>query len=78
MVNNTPKGTDGPKEREYTSLRVEPRMWKQVKIKAIETDQGVSDFVENSLSMTMELLDNKDKGDKALLNIVKAKLGLKG
>ncbi len=70
--------TGTPKEREYTSLRVDPQMWKEVKIKAIQTDKGVSDFVENSLSLTMELLDNKDKGDKALLAIVKKKLGFEG
>ena len=77
MVNNMAKEEpDAPKEREYTSFRVQPQIWKDVKIKAIQRDEGVSDFVENSLSLTMELLDNKEKGEKVLMSILRKRLGV--
>lgn len=63
-------------KREYTSLRIEPDLWKQVKIKAIQTDKGVSDLTEEALSTWLEILDNKEKGERVLVGILKKRLGL--
>ena len=67
-----------PKERGYTSLRIEPEIWKQTKIKAIEEDIGVSDLVEKSLSASLEILDKKETiSDEQIVSIIKKKLGIK-
>lgn len=36
-------------KREYTSIRIDPNLWKEVKIEAIRQDMEVSSFVERAL-----------------------------
>lgn len=40
-----------PREAEYTSFRIKDReLWKKVKIRAIESNMGISEFVEKKLT----------------------------
>jgi hypothetical protein len=45
-----PEKLDKPKiERSTTSFKVDPNLWKEVKIESIRRDMEVSDFVELAL-----------------------------
>lgn len=39
---------DKPK-REATSIKIDPKLWKEAKIEAIRRDMGLSDLVEQAL-----------------------------
>ena len=48
--------TDKPtaKKKEYTSIRIDPDLWKEVKIQAIREDAEVSDFMERAIKRELE------------------------
>jgi post-segregation antitoxin (ccd killing protein) len=52
----SPKDTDRVK-REATSIKIDPELWKQAKIEAINRDIDLSDLVEDALRKEL----NKDK-----------------
>jgi predicted HicB family RNase H-like nuclease len=50
-------------KRETTSLKIDPQLWKEVKIEAIRQDKDVSEFVENALRKELGA-DTKLQGGK--------------
>lgn len=44
------------KKKEYTSIRVDPDLWKEVKIQAIREDLEVSEFMERAIKHEFERL----------------------
>ena len=57
-------------EKEPASIRVDPQFWKKVRIKSIEEDMSISDFVEKGLSFWMDALESKDEDDSVLAAII--------
>jgi predicted transcriptional regulator len=51
------------KKKEYTSIRVDPDLWKEVKIQAIREDIEVSELMERALRKE---LDFARKGEKKI------------
>ena len=47
------------KKRETTSIKVDPDLWKEVKIQAITNDIEVSEFTERALKHELERLKVK-------------------
>ena len=43
------------RKKAFTSIRVDPELWKEVKIEAIRRDMEVSDLVENCLRKELGL-----------------------
>jgi hypothetical protein len=39
----------GTTKRESTSIKIDPKLWKEAKIEAIRRDTDLSDLVENAL-----------------------------
>jgi len=53
-----------PKEKsktktEVTSIRINPEIWKQARIKAIELDMPVSQFLEEAIQNYLKTLSTK-------------------
>lgn len=44
------------KKRTQTSIKIDPELWKEVKIEAIRHDMEVSELVEQALRRELELL----------------------
>ncbi|MGD0145858.1 MAG: hypothetical protein ABSB53_03280 [Nitrososphaerales archaeon] len=49
---------DKPK-REYTSIRIDPELWKEVKIQAIREDVEVSTLMERAIKRELERVKAK-------------------
>ena len=47
------------KPREATSIKVDPDLWKEVKIQAIREDIEMSDFMERALKRELERAKGK-------------------
>jgi predicted HicB family RNase H-like nuclease len=43
------------KKKSFTSIRVDPELWKEVKIEAIRRDLEVSEFVERALRKELKI-----------------------
>jgi hypothetical protein len=41
-------------KKEYTSIRIDPELWKEVKIAAIRGDEEVSEFMERAMKHELE------------------------
>ena len=41
-------------KKEYTSIRIDPELWKEVKIQAIREDVEVSTFMERAVKRELE------------------------
>lgn len=50
------------KAKEYTSIRVDPDLWKEVKIEAIRHDMEVSDLTEQALRKEVDRLRKMSEG----------------
>jgi predicted HicB family RNase H-like nuclease len=46
---------DDKKKKSFTSIRVDPELWKEVKIEAIRRDVEVSELVEQALKRELGL-----------------------
>jgi hypothetical protein len=44
-----PRDTGGDEERQVTSLKIRPTLWKKAKIQAIENDMELSELVEKAI-----------------------------
>lgn len=44
----------------HTSIRIDPELWKEVKIAAIRNDMGIFELVENALRHELEKLKKRD------------------
>ncbi len=42
------------KKKEYTSIRIDPELWKEVKIQAIREDIEVSELMERAVKRELE------------------------
>ena len=47
------------KPKEYTSIRVDPDLWKEVKIQAIREDMEVSELMERAIKHELERVKAK-------------------
>jgi len=47
-------------EKKKTSIKIDPRLWKKVKIEAIRRDMDVSKLVEQSLRRELKLSNDKE------------------
>jgi predicted HicB family RNase H-like nuclease len=47
---------DNKKKKSFTSIRVDPELWKKVKIEAIRQDMEVSELVGQALKKELEQL----------------------
>jgi predicted DNA-binding ribbon-helix-helix protein len=49
------------KKKSFTSIRIDPELWKEVKIEAIRRDMEVSELVELALRKELGLLRSEEK-----------------
>jgi len=46
-------------ERETTSIKINKKLWKEAKIRAIKKDMGIGEFIENLIQKELEKQEKK-------------------